>query len=315
MVDHAKRAEELFYQGYNCCQAVLCAFADELPIDERTLFSMASSFGGGMGRLREVCGAVSAMFLIAGLKFGYRDPKDLEAKGQHYQRIQQLAHQFSQENGSIICRQLLGLREGESEPTPEARTAQYYQKRPCAKLVRQGAQIIENYLERMKTMKIAVTYEDGKIFQHFGHTQEFKIYTVEEGKIMSSEVVSTGDSGHSALAQFLQERDIYALICGGIGAGAKQALAAAGIKLYGGVSGDADEKVQALLDGKLEYNPDIQCSHHEGEHHECHGHHGEGHCHNHHECHGHGPHHGPHPEPPHHGPHHEPPKPPVKPED
>ncbi len=115
-------------------------------------------------------------------------------------------------------------------------------------------------------MKIAVTYENGQIFQHFGHTEQFKVYEVEENKIVSSEVVGSNGSGHGALAGLLQGHDIDVLICGGIGAGAQMALASVGIQLFGGVSGDADEAVAALLAGTLEFNPNVQCNHH-GEHH------------------------------------------------
>lgn len=125
-------------------------------------------------------------------------------------------------------------------------------------------------------MRIAVTYEAGQIFQHFGHTETMKIYDVEDGKILSSEVVDTNGSGHGALAGFLAGHGVEALICGGIGGGARNALAEAGITLYPGVSGSADEAVEALLAGKLDYNPDTVCSHHHGEDHDC-GSHGEGH--------------------------------------
>ena len=133
-------------------------------------------------------------------------------------------------------------------------------------------------------MRIAVTYENGNIFQHFGHTQLFKVYDVEDGQVVSSAVVDTNGSGHGALAGVLQALQAEVLICGGIGGGAQMALAAAGIKLYGGVSGNADAAVEAFLAGQLDYNPNVQCNHH-GEHH-----HGEGHnCGNHgcgsHSCH------------------------------
>lgn len=119
-------------------------------------------------------------------------------------------------------------------------------------------------------MKIAVTYEDGQIFQHFGHTEQFKVYTVENGAVTGSEVVDTNGSGHGALAGFLNSYQVDTLICGGIGGGAQMALAQAGIKLYGGVTGGADAAVQALLDGKLDYNPDVHCDHHgHGEGHDC----------------------------------------------
>ena len=124
-------------------------------------------------------------------------------------------------------------------------------------------------------MKIAVTYENGQIFQHFGHTENFKIYDVLGKDIISSEVVSSGGSGHGALAGMLKELNVAVLICGGIGGGAQAALAEAGIMLYGGVSGNADDAVKALLEGTLAFNPNVQCNHHGHEH-------GEGHtCGNH----------------------------------
>ena len=121
-------------------------------------------------------------------------------------------------------------------------------------------------------MKIAVTYSNGEIFQHFGHTEQFKVYTVEGNKILFAEVIDTNGSGHGALAGFLAQNGVNALICGGIGGGAQMALAEVGIKLYGGVQGNADEAVNALLTGSLGYNPEVKCDHHEHEHH------GEGHA-------------------------------------
>lgn len=115
-------------------------------------------------------------------------------------------------------------------------------------------------------MRVAVTYENGQIFQHFGHTEQFKIYDVQEGKIIDSRIVDTKGSGHSALAGMLTALNADVLICGGIGGGARAALAAADIRLYGGVSGNADDAVTALLTGNLAYNPDIKCNHHEHQH-------------------------------------------------
>ncbi len=127
------------------------------------------------------------------------------------------------------------------------------------------------------TMKIAVTYEDGQIFQHFGHTSQFKLYDVADGKVVNSQVVDTNGSGHGALAGFLMQHGVTALICGGIGGGAQAALANVGITLYGGVSGSADQAVAALLSGNLGYDPDVHCNHHDhGAGHSC-GNHG---CHN-----------------------------------
>lgn len=123
---------------------------------------------------------------------------------------------------------------------------------------------IEN--SRSNKMKIAVTYQDGEIFQHFGHTEYFKIYEVEDGKVISSEVVGTEGSGHGALAGLLSGSGIDVLICGGIGGGAQMALAEAGIKLYGGCSGDADSAVEAYLGGTLGYDPDVHCDHHDHNH-------------------------------------------------
>lgn len=138
-----------------------------------------------------------------------------------------------------------------------------------------------------RMMKIAVTYENGQIFQHFGHCENFKIYQVEDGKITEAKVENAAGSGHGALAGFLKGHGVDVLICGGIGGGAQMALAEAGIKLFGGVGGDADAAVEALLDGSLVYNANVQCNHHgHGEGHSCGGHHEGGHsCGSGHTCH------------------------------
>ena len=129
-------------------------------------------------------------------------------------------------------------------------------------------------------MKIAVTYENGEIFGHFGHTKQFKVYTAKDDKIVSSEVIDTNGSGHGALAGMLSALGIDVLICGGIGGGAQMALAEAGIKLFGGACGNADKAVEAFLENALEYDPEAKCDHHEhGEGHTC-GEHGcGGNCH------------------------------------
>lgn len=119
-------------------------------------------------------------------------------------------------------------------------------------------------------MKIAVTYENGNVFQHFGHSRQFKIYDAENGEILASQIINTLGSGHGALAGMLSALKVDTLICGGIGAGAKNALEQAGIKLYGGVVGNADQAVMDLLSGNLAFNPNVQCSHHEhSEGHSC----------------------------------------------
>lgn len=145
--EDAARARALFYEGYNCAQSVFVAFADRMGLEREKAAQMASSFGAGMGRLREVCGAVSAMFLIAGMACGYADPKDDEAKAAHYQRIQQLAAQFRQRHGTIICRELLGLPEGPDDYVPSKRTEAYYENRPCAQCIADAAEIISAFLD------------------------------------------------------------------------------------------------------------------------------------------------------------------------
>lgn len=126
--------------------------------------------------------------------------------------------------------------------------------------------------------KIAVTYENGQVFQHFGHTEKFKVYDIAEGTVQSSAILSAGGSGHGALAGLLAESGADTLICGGIGGGAQAALAQAGIQLYGGVSGSADQAVTCLLAGTLSYDPAAECHHHDEHHgHDCGGHH-EHHC-------------------------------------
>lgn len=134
-----------FKEGYNCSQAVVLSFKDELNMDDKSLLLIASSFGGGMGRLREVCGAVSGMFIVAGLLMGYSTPNAKLEKTEHYKRIQELANEFREKNKYIVCRDLLGISGGQP-PTPDARTKEYYKKRPCADLVGDAAEIVENYL-------------------------------------------------------------------------------------------------------------------------------------------------------------------------
>jgi len=150
MIDHQQRAMELFKQGYNCSQSVFASFSEDLSIDFETALKLSSSFGGGMGRLREVCGAVTAMFMIAGLKYGYTDPNDNDVKTAHYTLIQELASQFKAANDSIICRELLDLQEnGPDSPISALRTEEFYKTRPCVELVGSGAKIIEEMIISM----------------------------------------------------------------------------------------------------------------------------------------------------------------------
>jgi C_GCAxxG_C_C family probable redox protein len=146
ITEKVSKAESLFKEGYNCSQAVIAAFCEECSLDFDTAVRLSSSFGGGMGRLREVCGAVSAMFMVAGLKLGYFDPNDAQKKKEHYELIQKLAAKFREENGSILCRDLLSLPGGPDDPKPEVRTEQYYQNRPCAEYVAFAAKITAELL-------------------------------------------------------------------------------------------------------------------------------------------------------------------------
>ena len=143
---YSEKAVNNFKTGYNCAQSVFLAFAEDFGIDRETALKLSSSFGGGMGRLREVCGTVSSMFAIAGLKEGYTSPNDDETKAKHYELIQSLADDFKSKFNTIICRELLELPEGKDSPIPSKRTEEYYQTRPCEAFVRYAAEIIEQRL-------------------------------------------------------------------------------------------------------------------------------------------------------------------------
>ena len=124
-------ARQAFKEGYNCSQAMVAAFSDLMEMDKKTALRLASSFGGGMGRMREVCGAVTGMFMVVGILYGYDDAKDYEGKKDTYALVQELANQFKAETGSIICRELLGLDGKDNSPVPSKRTEEYYKKRTC----------------------------------------------------------------------------------------------------------------------------------------------------------------------------------------
>ena len=143
---YGQKAKKLFLEGYNCSQSVFLAFEDKYDMDHSMAMKLSSSFGGGMGRLREVCGAVSGMFMVAGLLYGYDEPKNFEAKSEQYARIQELAGEYSDRNGSIVCREILGLGKGKDDPVPSRRTQEYYKKRPCPDLVAMAAAIMEEYI-------------------------------------------------------------------------------------------------------------------------------------------------------------------------
>ncbi|MDD4017393.1 MAG: C-GCAxxG-C-C family protein [Kiritimatiellae bacterium] len=142
----SEEAKALFRSGANCAQAVLGAFAKECGLESDQAMRLASSFGAGMARLREVCGAVSGMFMVIGLKEGYCDLKSKAEKDKHYARAQALAAEFKGKTGSLICRELLGLSGGADSPVSEERTPEYYRKRPCTEIVGLAAQILEKHL-------------------------------------------------------------------------------------------------------------------------------------------------------------------------
>ena len=143
----SERAIALFLEGANCAQAVFAAFADLFGMDEKLALRISSSFGGGIGRQREVCGAVSGMCMAAGALYGYDDLKDYAQKTAHYALIQELCGKFREMYGSIICRELLGAKRAESSPNPTPRDAEFYRTRPCARFVGACADILEAYIE------------------------------------------------------------------------------------------------------------------------------------------------------------------------
>lgn len=144
------RAAALFREGYNCSQSLAIAFEDMLGYDRKTLAKIVSGYGGGMGRLREVCGSFSGLVFILSNLYGYDDPKDYEGKKELYARIQELAKRVSAVNGSIVCKELLGLSGKPLDPVPEKRTDEYYKKRPCDKIIGVTAALLEQYLEEVK---------------------------------------------------------------------------------------------------------------------------------------------------------------------
>ena len=150
MKNKDEQAKELFLNGYNCAQAVFCTFARELGIDDKTALKLSACFGGGLGRQREVCGAVSAMCMAFSLKYAPQDPTSHAQKAEFYAKVQELCKKFKEENGSIICRELLGLPAGPDTPTPQERTKEYYKARSCADRVKSAAAILENYFSEEK---------------------------------------------------------------------------------------------------------------------------------------------------------------------
>lgn len=144
-MDHGQKAAELFLAGYNCAQAVVVAFCDKTGLEEHQAAKLASAFGGGMGRMREVCGGVSGMLLVLSLLYGYDQPGDDQSKKELYTQVQALAGEFREKNGSIICREI--LKNPPSDPNPTPRTPDFYAKRPCVRMVRSAAGLLDRFLE------------------------------------------------------------------------------------------------------------------------------------------------------------------------
>ena len=144
---HAEKAANLFTEGYNCAQAVFGAFTDVTGLDEKTAMTLSSSFGGGMGRLREVCGACTGAFMVAGIIFGYDDPKDDDAKKEHYALIQEIAKRFNEQNSTIICRELIDGIANDTLPAPTPRTEEFYKVRPCLRFVMDAADILDEIIK------------------------------------------------------------------------------------------------------------------------------------------------------------------------
>lgn len=147
-MNRKEKAKELFLQGYNCAQSLVGAFHDKMGVDFDAAVKISSAFGGGMGRMREVCGAVSGMFIVLSFIEGYVAPDDIVGKKKIYADVQILAEKFKEKNGSIICRELLGLSKvsADSSPNPSIRSDAYYKARPCADKVADAAEILENFL-------------------------------------------------------------------------------------------------------------------------------------------------------------------------
>ena len=142
-------AKQNFMNGYNCSQAVLLAFCEDFGLEKETALKISEPFGGGMGRMREVCGAVTGMFMVVGILYGYDNSKDNTTKKNVYKSVQELAAKFKEDNGSIICRELLGFQKNNKESyVPSERTNEYYKKRPCPELCKYAADILEEYLKK-----------------------------------------------------------------------------------------------------------------------------------------------------------------------
>lgn len=267
MSKHSTLAKDLFKKGYSCSQSVVLAFCDEMGLDAETALKISSSFGGGMGRLREACGAVTGMFIVAGMLDGYSDPTDKIAKAEHYKRIQSLAMNFKNENKSIVCRELLGLSVEKESHIPEERNKSYYKKRPCAELVEYAAKILDEYIlnkksEENKMMKIAVASENEIVTEHFGHCLNFNIFEIEKNQIVKSESIENPGHKPGFLPNFLNDMGVNVIISGGMGSGAIEIFNEKNIEVIVGAKGSAKTTVNAYLQGSLKSSGSV-CHEHQ----------------------------------------------------
>ncbi len=253
---HVQLAKELFEKGYSCSQSIFAAFQDETGLDMETALKISSSFGGGMGRLREVCGAVSGMLLVVGAKYGYTMPDDKSAKDEHYRLIQDLAKEFKEREGTIICRELLKLSAGWDNPKSDERTRQYYNTRPCTNFVMEAAIILDEYIvkrkmEETKMIKIAVASENEMVTGHFGHCINFNIFEAENGQILKSESIPNPGHKPGFLPNYLNDLGVNVIISGGMGGGAIEIFNEKNIEVIVGAEGNAMLAAKAYLQGKL----------------------------------------------------------------
>ena len=206
--------------------------------------------------MREVCGAVTGMFMVVGMKYGYADPFDKKAKTEHYKLIQDLAKQFEKENGSIICRELLEISVKNDIPVPDDRNENYYKKRPCAELVERAARILDEYIlnkkmEAKTMIKVAVASEKDMVTEHFGHCANFNIFEVKNNQIVKSESIPNPGHKPGFLPNFLNDMGVNVVISGGMGGGAIDIFNEKGIEVIVGASGNAKAAVEAYLQGTL----------------------------------------------------------------
>ena len=267
MKDHVEEARKLFSQGYNCAQSVFAAFCDETGMSMDASLRLASAFGGGMGRLREVCGAVTGMFMVVGLQFGYTDPADDAAKADLCRLIQSLAEEFKRRNGSIICRDLLGLGPGASDPVPAEQAKKLPHDDRCAQFVASAAEMLDGLLRRKGGAKIAVAREGSSVAEHFGHCESFEIFEERDGVIFGSETKANPGHESGSLPNYLADLGVQIVIAGGMGTGAVDSFHERGVAVITGAQGNAREAVESYLRGELQSTGSV-CHEHQ--------HHGEG---------------------------------------